>query len=77
MNETTRRIDLTRMTPAEKAIYDAVQAVEAMPADVRLTDAVILLQAARESVADFVDGIKDQRRYVHAVALPPSVTETR
>jgi len=44
-------------TPAERAIYDAVQAVEALPADVRLTEAVVLLQQAREKVADFVDGL--------------------
>jgi hypothetical protein len=43
-----RRARLDQFTPAEKAIYDAVQAVEEMPADVLLTDAVILLQAARE-----------------------------
>lgn len=47
------RIDL--LTPAERAIYDAVQAVESLPADVRLTDAVNLLQEAREKVADFVE----------------------
>lgn len=58
-----RRVRLDLITPAERAIYDAVQAVEALVADVRLTDAVILLGAARESVADFVDGI-DKRRYV-------------
>jgi len=56
-----RRARLDRLTAAERAIFDAVQAVETLPADVRLTDAVVLLQAARESVADFVDGI-DQRR---------------
>lgn len=32
-----------------------------MGADVRLTDAVVLLQAARDSVADFVDGIETRR----------------
>lgn len=51
------RIDL--LTPAEKAIYDAVQAVENLPADVRLTDAVILLQAARDKVADYIESISD------------------
>lgn len=60
---TPRRIQLNRFTAAERAIYDAVQVVEAAGADVRLTDAVVLLQAARDSVADFVDGI-DSRRYV-------------
>lgn len=42
-------------TPAEKAIYNAMQEVEAMPADERLTDAVELLQEAHNKVADYVD----------------------
>lgn len=58
-----RRASVQLWTPAEKAIADAVAAVEAAGADVRLTDAVVLLQAARDSVADFVDGI-DARRFV-------------
>jgi hypothetical protein len=61
--EIPRRARLDLFTPAERAIYDAVQAVEAVGADVRLTDAVILLQAARDSVADYVDGV-EKRRYV-------------
>lgn len=56
MSEIPRRICIDKMTPAELAIREAVLAVEELPADVRLTDAVILLQAAREHVADFVDG---------------------
>lgn len=52
-----RRIQVERWTPAEAAIMAAVDAVEAMPADVRLTDAVVLLLAGRERVADYVDGI--------------------
>jgi hypothetical protein len=56
-----RRSKLTELTPAERAIYDAVQVVEAMPADVRLTDAVVLLQAARASVADYIDGVHKRR----------------
>lgn len=49
------RVDL--FTPAEKAIYDAVQEVEKAGADVRLTHAVIKLSEARDLVADFVDGV--------------------
>lgn len=63
MNEITRRADMQQWSEAELAIYLAVQAVEALPADVRLTDAVILLGAAKDSVADFLDGI-DKRRSV-------------
>lgn len=51
-----RRICMDEWTPAELAIHEAVQAVEEAGADVRLTRAVILLQRARESVADYVDG---------------------
>lgn len=49
------RIDL--LTVEEKLIYDATQAVDCMPADVRLTEAVVLLQQAREKVADYVESI--------------------
>jgi len=54
-DEIPRRIRAECLVPAERAICDAMQAVEAMPADVRLTDAVVLLGQAREKVADYVD----------------------
>ncbi len=50
-----RRARLDRMTVAERTIYDAIQRVEEMPADVRLTEAQVLLDKARNLVADFVD----------------------
>jgi hypothetical protein len=50
-----RRSDMTKWSRAERMIFEAVEAVEALPADRRLTDAVVLLQAARESVADYID----------------------
>lgn len=46
------RIDL--FTHAEKLIYNAMQAVEEMPASEHLTDAVILLGEAQDKVADYV-----------------------
>jgi hypothetical protein len=52
-----RRAQMQKWCSAEKAIFDAVQVVEAMAADSRLTAAVNLLHAARSQVADFVDGI--------------------
>ncbi len=61
-NSIPRRARLDRMTPAERAIYDAMEAVEKVGADVRLTDAVNLLCEAREAVADYVDGVKYVRR---------------
>ena len=63
MDDLPRRAQLNLLTPAERDIMTAVQAVEATGADVRLTDSVVLLQAARDSVADFVDHI-DCRRSV-------------
>ncbi len=52
-----RRNKLWLNEPAELAIRAAVAAVEAMPADERLTAAVILLVEAGEKVADFIDGV--------------------
>lgn len=56
-----RRIRIDMFTPAERAIYDAVQVVEAAGAHPLLTDAVNLLQQARAKVADFVDLPKDKK----------------
>lgn len=55
MNDFPRRNKLDELTPAEKAIYDAIQEVEKVGADVLLTDAVILLGQAKDKVADYVD----------------------
>ena len=55
--EPPRRIRMDLWTRAERAIYDAIQAVEEAGADQRLTDAVILLGRAKDRVADYVDGI--------------------
>jgi len=54
-NTIPRRARLDLNTPAEKAIYDAMQEVEKMPADEKLTEAVILLGKARDLIADFID----------------------
>ena len=62
-----RRCRIDRISPAEHAIYAAIEAVEHVGADVRLTDAVVLLQAARESVADFIDGIESRRTLVDSL----------
>ena len=69
MSDTPRRNQMTQWTPAEHAIYHAALAVEAMPADVRLTDASVLLGAARDSVADYVDGIESRRVTADSVEL--------
>lgn len=57
-NEFPRRCRLDLLTPAELAIVNAVDEVEKVGADVRLTNAVIKLGEARNFVADFVDGIE-------------------
>lgn len=57
-----RRFRMDKMVAAELAIMEAMQAVELMPADVRLTDAVVLLGRAKDRVADFVDGVDEGMR---------------
>lgn len=56
--DTIRRARVDQLTPAERAIYDATIAVEALPADTRLTNAVVMLSQARANVADYVDGVQ-------------------
>lgn len=58
MDTIPRRARLDQFTPAERAIYEAMKAVEDLPPDKRLTDAVVLLGRARDLVADFVDGVE-------------------
>lgn len=48
-----RRCRLDHNSPEELKIRDAILAVEAMGAHPLLTEAVVLLQAARDKVADF------------------------
>jgi hypothetical protein len=61
MNDTKhnplRRCDVNSRTHAEQLISTAIDFVEHMRADPRLTDAVVLLVKARDRVSDFVDGI--------------------
>ena len=60
MNKIPRRIDINRYVPAETAIREAILRVEEMPADVRLTDAVVLLSRAKDKVADFIDAAPEE-----------------
>lgn len=53
-----RRNRVDQWSVGERAIQDAVDVVEGMGADVRLTNAVVLLGKARDAVADFVDGVQ-------------------
>ena len=42
-------------SPAEAAVFDAIDTVEGLGADTRLTDAVTLLGSALDLVADYID----------------------
>lgn len=55
MNNIPRRIRIDLMKPAELAIYNAMQEVEKLGADIRLTTAVIKLQEASTLVSDYID----------------------
>lgn len=54
-NEIKRRNRLDLNTSAELAVFNAMQELEKMGADTRLTEAGILLQKAKELIADYVD----------------------
>lgn len=63
-HDPTRRSNLDTMSPAERAIHDAMLVVEKMPADERLTRAVMFLERAKEAVADYVDRVDFLQRFV-------------
>lgn len=69
----SRRCDLRTMTPAELKIREAIEAVEGMGADPRLTDAVTLLSSASEAVADYTDGVprRIERYYTDPKCIVP------
>lgn len=50
-----RRAYIQMMVPAELAIREAIHKVEAIGADVVLTEAVNLLTKAQDKVSDYVD----------------------
>ena len=67
-----RRNNLTMCSPSELAIFKAMEEVEKIGADIKLTDAVIKLDEARNLVADIIDrkieealakGVKDIDKY--------------
>ncbi len=73
--EALRRNRLDLNTPAEKAIYDAIQEVEKAGADVRLTEAVNLLSKARGLVADYVDKVEPVKDINDPVNKPAHYTD--
>lgn len=58
MTEIPRRSRIDLLTKEELAIREAMLAVEALGADVRLTATVNLLERAAGRLADFVDGVE-------------------
>lgn len=72
-----RRNQIEQMTEAELAIRNAVKAVEAAGCDVRLTDAVILLQEAKDRVSDFVDGLPSRQLYGFPYRDTPPADDTK
>lgn len=54
-DEIPRRCRVDKMDPAELSIMKAIDIIEAMGADERLTDAVQLLSEAKDKVSDFID----------------------
>ena len=50
-----RRNQVDKCSAAELAIYGAMEEVEKIGADIRLTDAINKLNEARNLVADFID----------------------
>lgn len=63
MNNIPRRARLDLNEPAELAIWNAVQEVENLGADVRLTNAVNLLSQAKELVSNFIDSKPVKREF--------------
>jgi hypothetical protein len=59
VNEIPRRINLQTMTVGEKAIRDAVMAVETMGADPKLTDVIVDLDKCFTKLANYTDGVEE------------------
>lgn len=56
--EYARRNDRDRLTVGERSILYAMRAVEAMPADERLTQAMVLLEDALRCIAAYMDDVR-------------------
>lgn len=64
MDDIPRRNKIDCWTPAELAIGLAMETVEKIAADERLTDAILLLASAKHSVADYLEGVNTRRHVV-------------
>ena len=72
MENTPRRNRIDKYSVAEHAIHEAKRVVECSGSHYHLTKAVILLNAAQESVSDFVDGIPEPKTVIDQIS-PDSV----
>lgn len=67
----SRRIRLDLNTSAEMAIHKAIQEVEQLGADVRLTNAVMKLQEAKEKLSNYIDAQMADVTFYEQVDLLP------
>jgi hypothetical protein len=71
-----RRSCIAEYSSGELAISQAVGVVETMGADIRLTNAIVLLGKAKDEVANFVDGVESsvtQCDVVKKDEIPPKL----
>lgn len=54
-NGIPRRSNMLRWIPAEQAIHEVINQIEALGAHIRLTDAVVLLTQAKDAIADWAE----------------------
>lgn len=57
MKDSQRRNQLDKCSPVELLIYTTITKVEKMESDVRLTNAIIKLNEARNWIADYIDDV--------------------
>lgn len=67
-----RRSRLDLCEAAEKIIYDAMQEVEKLGADERLTNAIVKLSEAKDLVSDFIDEKKSKGIETNETSFDPA-----
>lgn len=72
VHDPMRRRDSQRLNPVEKMLLDAMVEVENVGADPRLTDAVVLLGKARESLADYYDDVPRKNYEAVTISVGPN-----
>lgn len=74
-----RRNDLSLMTPAEKAIHDAIVEVEKVGAHPTLTDIVLKLSNAKDELSDYIETIPTANAFDATAGdpVPPDPTHPK